>query len=166
MSKTYRQPTCREDWQDITKLRFKDAADDKIVAVFFIDEIVPAHEKPVIVVWQCSNHLYTSFVNMNGECELAPHRSVVIEMEIPTPEPDAKTIMKIMFSDFAVCLKDYSDRWAKINLVDVNQKIFWVVVGSLNVYYYFSDIKELFFTRDGETILTYNQVIEELNHEH
>ncbi len=165
MSKTYRQPNCHEDWQDVTKLRFKDS-DEKIVAVF-IDETIHPNKPPVVVIWQAfGGYNYTLYVNFDGVCESVPHRSVVIEIEIPTPEPDTQTIMKIMRSDFAVCLKDYSDRWAKINLVDVNQKIFWVVVGSLNVYYYFSDIKELFFTRDGETILTYNQVIEELNHEH
>lgn len=86
MTKTYRQPHCREDWQDITKLRFKDS-NDKIVAVFFIDEIVPAYDKPIIVVWQCSsNYLYTSFVNIGGECALAQHRSVLVATEQPEPK--------------------------------------------------------------------------------
>lgn len=165
MNKTYRQPSCREDWQDITKLRFKDA-DDKIVAVFFIDEIVPAYEKPVIVVWQNSNHLYTSFVNMNGECELAPHRSVVIEMETPRPEPDAKTIMKIAFSDFAVVDTDLPRairiRWiSEVNVQDENI----VLYGRTQERLDFAGVKELLFSRDGETILTYNQVAEELNHD-
>ena len=164
MSKTYRQPNCREDWQDITKLRSKDA-DDKIVAVFFIDEIVPAYEKPVIVVWQCSNYLYTSFVNMNGECELAPHRSVVIEIEIPTPNPDAKTIMKIMLSDFAVAYKPWSDCWVKIIFVNTREKIFQIGTPNNCLKFCFWETKQLLFSRDGETILTYDQVVEELNNE-
>lgn len=165
MSKTYRQPNCREDWQDITKLRFKDA-DDKIVAVFFIDEIVPAYEKPVIVVWQCSNHLYTSFVNMNGECELAPHRSVVIEVEIPAPEPDAKILTKIMFSDFSILetRPDQAIRVGKILEVNAKHKNF-VLGGHCHIRFDFAKIKELLFSRDGETILTYDEVVEELNHD-
>lgn len=162
MSKTYRQPSCREDWQDITKLRFKNS-DDKIVAVFFIDEIVPAYDKPIIVVWQCSsNYLYTSFVNIGGECALAQHRSVLVEIEIPTPEPDAKTIMKIMLSDFAVSYPDEYKRWTKITLISPSEKTFWIGVA---YRFDFVKIKEFLFSRDGETILTYDQVIKELNNE-
>jgi hypothetical protein len=50
MSKTYRQPHCREDWQDISKLRFKDS-NDKIVAVFIDDDNSTVfYNSPVILI--------------------------------------------------------------------------------------------------------------------
>lgn len=159
MTKTYRQPHCREDWQDISKLRFKDD-EGKIVAVF-IDEKPELVKCAVTLIKKIEDigKYVAIYYDFNG---LHENERFNILIETEQPEPDAKTIMNIMLSDFAVSYPDEYKRWTKIALISPSEKSFWIHVA---YRFDFVKIKEFLFSRDGETILTYDQVIEELNNE-
>lgn len=91
MSKTYRKPMCREDWQDITKLRFKDS-DDKIAGVFVDSQRRPTLCPVTLIVEDKDGNYLVWYYQYDGIAVDTPEQHSILVEEQETNEHEVTLI--------------------------------------------------------------------------
>ncbi len=161
VKKPKHKPLTREDWNDISKLTFRDAEGHEIVEVKILESFIGVKPYPVVVIMRTlTNDLIARQYTIEGKAEKMVDDFQIIKIEIikieePEPPIDYEGIIKDLAVTRAFITYD-GEYYAPILWVNVNSKRF--CTGALQ--WEFDKIRGFDITFDMNTFYAFNEYLQ------
>ena len=155
------KPLTREDWNDISKLTFRDAEGHEIVEVKILESFIGVKPYPVVVIMRTlTNDLIARQYTIEGKAEKMVDDFQIIKIEIiKIEEPELPIDYEGIIKDLAVTrafITYDGEYYAPILWVNVNSKRF--CTGAL--HWEFDKIRGFDITFDMNTFYAFNEYLQ------
>lgn len=145
------QTLVREDWNNISKLTFKDAEPCQIIEVKVIESFIGVKPFPVVVVIKTlANDIVARQYSLDGICETMKDDFQIVKVPEPEPINYEEIVKELMIK--GVFVSQYKKLWYKIRAIDDENKEFL----SLDYRHKYDEIRSFFFSFDLKTFYNFN----------
>lgn len=145
------QTLVREDWNDISKLIFRDASHYQIIEVKVIESFIGVKPFPVVVVIKT---LADEIIGRQYTLEGLPENNAdcfqIVKVKLKEPLNYEEIVKELMIKGVFVSL--YKILWYKIRVIDDENKEFF----SLDYRYKYDEIRSFFFSFDLKTFYDFD----------
>lgn len=147
----------REDWNDISKLTFRDAPLCKIIEVKVIESFIGLKPYPVIVVMNTPvSGIIAKQYTLEGEAESKSKDSEdfqIVKVKEPERVNYEEIVKELMIK--GVFVSEYKLTWYKIRAIHVEDKAFL----SLDQRHRYENITRFFFSFDLKKFYDFNEYL-------
>lgn len=149
------QTLVREDWDDISKLTFRDAEGHEIVEVKILESFIGVKPYPVVVVMRTlTNDLIARQYNIEGKAEKMVDDFQIVKVPEPEPVNYEEIVKELMIK--GVFVSERKKNWSKVQVINESIGQFaymnnWYNLEGIGNFYFSFDLENFF---DFETYLT------------
>ena len=148
------QTLVREDWNDISKLTFRNATSCKIIEVKVIESFIGVKPYPVIVVMDTpAVGIIAKQYTLEGEPEKLDGDFQIVKVKEPEPLNYEEIVKELMFK--GVFVSQYKKLWYRIRAIDDENKEFL----SPDYRHKYDEIRHFFFSFDLENYHDFNKYL-------
>jgi hypothetical protein len=149
------QTLVREDWNNIFKLKFKDAEDHGLIEIKVLESFVGVKPYPVVVVLRTNTgDLIARQYTIEGKAEKMVDDFDIVKIEEPEPISYEEIVKELMIK--GVFVSRHKRNWSRIEGCNLLTSEFylsghWIVMHTINDFFFSFDLENFF---DFDTYLT------------
>ena len=154
VNKAEARPLTREDWNDISKLTFRDAAHYQIIEIKVLESFVGVKPYPVVVVFRTNTgDLRAVQYTIEGKSEKMVDHFDIVKIKEPERVNYEEIVKELMVK--GVFVSEYKLTWYKIRAIHVEDKAFL----SLDQRHRYENITRFFFSFDLKKFYDFNEYL-------